>query len=693
MSSDTYFIHLDGTKVDCKPGQTILEVACQAGVEIPHFCYHPGVPTQGTCHVCFVSIQGRENLECACSCFVEDQMEIITTSQAIQEARKEALTLLISDHPLECPVCVRAGECDLQDLTFFYGEASPLVKFYSPPKMPLKQFNSVVQANMNRCISCQRCVSFLENVTGTGELGFFQQQDTERFKIDVGSDAGITSELSGNLLDLCPSGALIETPSSFVGHRWETEKVPSLDVMDAMGSAIRLDCREEKVVRVLPVTQPQINQYWSTDKARFSYDGLLHQRLDQPYIRKNGVLEPASWVEAFKTLVRKIVELQPSEMAFLVGDLVEVDSVYLLRQLLDDMKIYNRDCCVEGAFIPTEERRDYLFNTPLDQIEISDACLIIGADIRYDAPLLNLRLRQGYKNSGEALAVIGDPQDLTFPHAYLGPSAQVLNDMVAGSHPFCRILQKAKNPLLILGMDALSSSEGEEIYKTARFIAEKYNLKREDWDGFNILHRAAGRVGALDVRFVPREGGEGLSGILRLAKSRQLKLLYLLGVDEIPLASFEDTFVVYQGHHGDAGAEAADLILPGAAFSEKNGFYVNTEGRVQFVRRAVFPPGQAKEDWKIIRGLSEVLGYKLPYETYEDVYESLRNYSPAFRTLGSLVRSEISSTRSYEPVSLKQDGFSKEKKNYYFTNPICRASPTMMQRAKETERKKKRGVR
>jgi NADH-quinone oxidoreductase subunit G len=678
MQAEVCFISINGKKIECKAGQTILEVACQMGIEIPHFCYHPGVRTQGNCHVCFVSVKGIPDLVTSCSFLVKENIEISTESLSIEEARKEVLRLLIADHPIECPVCARAGECDLQDLTFLYGEGGgPHPMPQSKKKIPLQNFSPMIQGNMERCIGCHRCVSFLEDVTGTAELGIFQ--DAAGFMIDTCTDEGIVSELSGNLLDLCPSGALVESSSIFYTRPWETKKVNSIDIMDAMGSSIRLDCREEKVLRVLPVINPNINQYWSTDKARFSCDGLLHQRLDQPYIRKNGTLEPASWINAFKTLVRKISELHPSEMAFLVGDLVEVDSVYLLRQLLDDMKVYNRDCRIEGAFFSTEERGDYLFNTTLEKVENSDACLIIGADIRYDAPLLNLRLRNCYKNSPTKIAIIGHPQDLTFDYLHLGISPHVLNAIAEGIHPFSEVLQKAVNPILILGVDALSSGEGEDIYKAARFIAEKYNMVRADWNGFNVLHRAAGRVGALDVGFLPGEGGQNVSGILRMARSRQLKLLYLMGVDELPLPKMEDVFVVYQGHHGDAGAESADLILPGAAFPEKNGFYVNTEGRVQFARQAVFPPSQAKEDWKIIRGLSEVLGYKLPYETYEDVYQDLKNYSLPYQGLGTITPAQVSrGTDAYKPI--KQGEFVKDRQNYYFTNPICRASPAMGQR-------------
>jgi NADH-quinone oxidoreductase subunit G len=677
MGSDLFLLSINGHKIECRRGQTILEVACEAGIEIPHFCYHPGLQTKGFCHVCFVNVNGKKDLELACASLVQEGMEILTYGDNIEEAHKGVLDLLVQDHPLECPVCERAGECNLQDLTFLYGPKTFSNTLFTKNNLPLKNFNPLLQGNMNRCIECHRCISFLEDVAGTGELGFFHT--TKGCVIDTCLESGVTSELSGNLLDVCPSGAIIEN-IPVVQHRWETEKRVSIDVMDAMGSAVRLDCREEKVVRILPVEKESINQYWSTDKIRFSYDGLSNQRLAQPYIRKNGVLEPASWIDAFKTLVRKISELEPSEMAFLVGDLVEVDSAYLLRQLLDDMKIYNRDCCVDGAFLPTHDREDYLFNTSFERIEKSDACLVIGSDIRYDAPLLNVRLRQRYKTLGSSLGVIGEKQDLTFGYEYLGSSASILNEIADGTHPFCDRLRQAKTPMMIVGMDALSSSEGEAIYNTSRFIAQCYSFIRDDWNGFNVLHRAAGRVGALDVGFVPRDQGHGVAGILRMAKARQLKLLYLMGVDEIPLQGLESTFVVYQGHHGDAGAQAADLVLPGAAFSEKNGFYVNAEGRAQFVSRAVFPPGEAKEDWKIIRGLSEVLGYKLPYETYEDVYEAIRNYSEAFRNLNFIVPPKPFQ-RQYDFTPINQGALLKEKQNYYFTNPICRASSLMAQRA------------
>ena len=690
MQTDSFFIYINGKKVPCQSGQTILEVACQAGVEIPHFCYHPGVPTQGACHICFVSLRGETELLRACLTEVQDSMDIITSSPEIVEARQDTLKLLVGTHPAECPVCVRAGECDLQDLTYLYGGELATSPMRPPVRQPVKSLSPFIQGHMGRCIGCLRCVSFLENVSGTAELGLFQTPGG--FSVDTASAEGIISELSGNVIDLCPSGALVETPSVLMVRPWEMQKVASIDVMDAMGSSIRLDCREEKVLRVLPAVNLEINEYWSTDKVRFSYDGLRHQRLEQPYIRKNGVLEPASWIDAFKTLVRKMSVLQPTEMAFLAGNLVDVESVYLLRQLLDDLKVYNRDCRVDGAFLPTDMREDYLFNTSFQQIAQSDACLIIGTDIRYDAPLLNVRLRSRYQHEGHRLGVIGHPQDLTFSHAHLGDSLAVMNEIAEGTHAFCQVLESAKNPMLILGMEALKSAEAEKIYGVARFISQKYNMRRADWDGFNILHQAAGRVGALEVGFVPRGEGHNTAGILKMARGGKLKLLYLLGVDEVSLQGLGDTFVVYQGHHGDTGSEAADLILPGAAFSEKNGFYLNTEGRVQFARRAVFPPGEAKEDWKIIRGLSEVLGYKLPYETYEDVYNVLRRYSPAFENVGGLVTPSFNH-KDYEYQPLKHKELDTEKPDYYLTNPICRASPTLVGRVRQTlSLNKKRGL-
>lgn len=688
MQTDAYFIYINGQKVSCQKGQTILEVACQAGIEIPHFCYHPGVPTGGSCHICFVSRRGETELLNSCTVEVQENMDIVTTTDEIIEARQDTLKLLAETHPAECPVCVRAGECDLQDLTFLYGGPVTAASVPLAVKRKVKPLSPFIQGHMNRCIGCQRCISFLENVTGTAELGLFQGE--EGFRIDTVSEEGIMSELSGNIIDLCPSGALVETPSGFMGKPWDTQKIDSIDVMDAMGSAIQLECREGKILRILPGVNLGVNQYWSTDKIRFSYDGLQHQRLEQPYIRKKGVLEPASWIDVFKTLVRQMSILQPSEMAFLVGDLVEVESVYLLRQLLDELKVEHRDCRVDGAFLPTEAREDYLFNTPFHKIRESDACLIIGADIRYDAPLLNVRLRDRYQHEKEKVAVIGSPQDLTFGYTYLGDSISVINEIAEGDHAFCGVLEKAQNPMVIVGMDALTGGEGEKVYAAARFIAEKYNMRRESWDGFNILHRAAGRVGALEVGFTPRGEGQDTPGILKMARAGKLKFLYLLGVDELPLNGLGETFIVYQGHHGDKGAEVADIILPGLAFPEKNGFYVNMEGRVQFASRAILPPGQAKEDWKIIRGLSEVLGHKLPYETHEDICKSLKKNYPAFAHAGGLLSHSASFT-SYDYHPVKHEAGKKEKQNYYFTNPICRASPSLVKRVKHLSLNRKTG--
>ncbi|MFN7662252.1 MAG: NADH-quinone oxidoreductase subunit NuoG [Alphaproteobacteria bacterium] len=679
MSCNAFDIRIDGQVIPCVEGQTILQAALKAGVVIPHLCYHPGLPPQNACHTCFVTVEGQSGLLTSCTEKVTPGLSLVTKTADIEEARQDVLGLLMATHPAECAVCTQAGACDLQDAAFLYGPKKAM-GISGITRSVSTSLNSNVQGRMSRCIGCQKCIAFLDHVAGTGELGLFQ--DADGFKVKPAFPQGVQSELSGNLIDICPSGALIGAPGYGLERPWEIKTTLSIDVMDAMGSTIQLGHHQGHVVRILPQINEQVNQYWITDKIRFSVDGLKSQRLDQPYVRTAEGLKPVSWIEAFKLLVRKISILEPHEIAFLVGDLMEVDSVYLLRQLLDDLKVPHRDCRVEGAFLPTHSRSDYLFNTGFKNLDRSDACLVIGSDIRRDAPLLNVRIRTRYAQMADRFAVIGQPQDLLFKYTYLGNNASLLNDIASGSHPFARVLEDSHFPMIIVGTDALAGPEGEKVYNTARFIAEKYKMRRDDWDGFNILHQAAGRVGALHAGFTPRPEGQGMGGILRMAKAGHLKLLYLMGVDNLALQNMEETFIVYQGHHWDQGAEKAHLILPGAAFSEKNGFYVNMEGRVQFAEQAVLPPGDAREDWKIIRGLSEVLGHKLPYETYDDVYKSVDGFLTQHKNT-NCSRATDTLKDTYEPLAFQYE-VGADTKDTYLTNPICRASATLAKRAADS---------
>ena len=651
-------ISINNTVVDCLAGQTILEACQDQGIEIPTLCYNKNLEVSGGCRMCLVEVTGYDKLQISCGMATVEGMEIYTNTEKVEAARKGTLDFLLLDHPLECPLCDKSGSCALQDQSFAYGEGQGL-STESKRVTDTQEFGPLIKTAMNRCIHCNLCVQFAEEVAGTSEIGVFGRgEDTEIRALN----GVVKSELSGNVIDLCPAGALLSKPFKGRAKSWEMETFETIDVMDAVGSNIQVQVKDGEIMQILP----RQNE-WISDKTRFAHDGLLLQRLDQPYIRMDGKLQPASWIDAFKVVVKKMVSCKPSEMAFLTGDLVDMETAHVLRQLLDKMKVPHRDCREAGQYMPTGARGDYLFNTTIKGIEKSDACLIVGSNPRLEAPVLNAHLLKRFRQGNFSVALVGEKMDLTYAYTHLDTNALVLKEILKGDHPFAEILKAAKNPMIIVGNKALCSLEGESIYGACRAIAEQFNMIREDWNGFNVLQEDIGRIGALGVGFVPLKDGHDTAGILRGAKTGQLKLLYLVGVDDVPLEGLEDTFVIYQGHHGDVGANKADVILPGVAYTEKNSLYMNLEGRVQETQKIVEGPGEAKEDWKIIRGLSEVVGHKLPYNTREEILAEL----------AILKSSPLSKKREFPEITR---GFMKtEDKNFCRTNVICRSSPTMAQ--------------
>jgi NADH-quinone oxidoreductase subunit G len=660
-------ISINETPVHCEEGQTILEVCQSQAIEIPTLCYNKNLSSTGACRMCLVEVNGHGKLQTSCGVPVTEGMEIYTNTKKVEMARRGTLDFLLLDHPLECPLCDKSGECALQDQSFVYGEGQGLSTEHKRV-VENQEFGPLIKTAMNRCIHCNLCVQFAEEVAGTSEIGAFGRGEDMEIRALKGL---VTSELSGNVIDVCPSGALLSKPFKGRAKSWEMETVETIDVMDAVGSSIRVQVRDGEIMGI----QPRDNE-WISDKTRFSHDGLCCQRLDQPYIRIEGKLQPSSWIDAFKVVVKKMTSFKPSEMAFLTGDLVDVETVYVLRQLLDKMGVPHRDCREAGQYMPMGARGNYLFNTTIQGIKKADACLIVGSNPRLEAPVLNAHLLKRFKQGNFPVAVVGEKVDLTYGYTHLDANALVLKEILKEMHPFTEVLKIAKNPMIIVGNKVLSNLEGESIYGACRAIATQFNMIREDWNGFNVLHMAAGRVGALDAGFVPLKDGYDTAGILRAAKTGHLKLLYLVGVDNIPFEGLEDTFVIYQGHHGDAGANKADVIFPGLAYTEKKALYVNTEGRLQEAQKIVEGPGEAKEDWKIIRGLSEVVGHKLPYNTREEILAEL-----------SIPESSPMSKDVEYPEITR--GFMKETdENFYRTNVICRASSTMAQCSVELVREK-----
>lgn len=675
--ADTVKLTIDGLEVEVPEGSTVLQAAEQAGVEIPVFCFHQRLKVAGNCRMCLVEMQGSPKPIASCAMPAGDNMVIHTTTPMVKKARAGVLEFLLINHPLDCPICDQGGECDLQDITTAYGADRSRFGL-NKRAVSNKNIGPLIKTIMNRCIHCTRCVRFSTDVAGVPEMGVMHRG--EHAEITTYLEQALTSEMSGNMIDICPVGALTSKPYAFKGRPWELIKTESVDVMDAVGSNIRVDSYgSQGVMRILPRLNEDINEEWISDKTRFACDALRYQRLDRPYARVNGKLTEVSWAEALQSAADKLKSTTSSQIAALAGDMADVESMFALKQLMDMLGSPHYDCRQDHAKLDASVRESYLFNTTIAGIDQADACLMVGGHVRYDAPVINARLRKRYLEGNFTAWRIGGgyplKQEPTFPIHELGASVQILEEILAGKHDVSKALKKAKNPMIIVSMEALKRKDGEAISALCREIADKFGFVTESRNGFNVLHTAAARVGGLDMGFVPQKGGMGTSDILKGCSEGKVKVLYLLGADEIDLSDKGDTFVIYQGHHGDKGAHLADIIFPGAAYTEKDGTYVNTEGRVQRGYRATNPAGEAKDDWKIIRMLSGIMEKTLPYESLDELRDHLKTASPTFAETGKIHGKQWRQFGK-KGALLKQD-FQDYEKNHYQSDAIGRHSKTM----------------
>ncbi len=662
---------IDGIEVEVDDGLTVLQACEHIGIEIPRFCYHERLSVAGNCRMCLVEMERAPKPIASCAMPVSEGMVITTNSPTVKKSRQGVMELLLINHPLDCPICDQGGECDLQDQAVGYGMDRSR---FTEQKRSVKDktFGPLIKAMMTRCIHCTRCIRFSSEIAGVPEMGSTGRG--EHMEVGTYIEKALTSELSGNMIDLCPVGALTSNPYSFDTRPWELKKTESVDVMDAVGSAIRIDTKGSEVMRVLPRLNEDVNEEWISDKTRFACDGLKKQRLDSPYIRCDGRLKKATWNEAFETIKAQIKEIDGSQFAAITGDLACAESMTAIKDLTKAIGSTQIDCRQDGTKLNNKNRAGYIFNTTIAGIEKSDACLIIGANTRLEAPIINARLRKRYLLGGFKIGLIGQNVDLTFKYEKLGSGTDTLSKIADGKHPFSKVLKKAKKPMLILGQGALMRSDGEAVLATARYIAEEYNLIQEDWNGFNILHTAAARVGGLDLGIL---SSGGVANIIDGCMSGRIKVLYLLGADELDMNKLGNAFVIYQGHHGDAGAHRADVILPGVAYTEKNATYVNTEGRVQRTHLAVFPVGEAKEDWAIIRALSEVLGHKLSYDSLPQIRKRMVEINKIFKDDDQATGGRWGKFGS--KGKLESSDFVSPIRNFHMTDPISRASDTMAQ--------------
>ncbi|AOA62927.1 Subunit of mitochondrial NADH:ubiquinone oxidoreductase (complex I) [Komagataella phaffii CBS 7435] len=670
---------VDGVKVSIEAGSSIIQAAEKAGVTIPRYCYHEKLAVAGNCRMCLVEIERSPKLAASCAMPVQNGMSVLTNTPKIKKAREGVTEMLLENHPLDCPVCDQGGECDLQEQSLRYGsDRGRFHEIVGKRAVENKAIGPLIKTSMNRCIHCTRCVRFLNDVAGAPEFGTAGRGND--MQIGTYVERNVNSELSANVIDLCPVGALTSKPYAFRARPWELKRTETIDVHDALGSNVRVDTRGIEVMRVLPRLNDEINEEWISDKTRFACDGLKTQRLTKPLIRQGNTFVDATWEEALATIAEGFQKVQPkeNEIKAIVGSLTDLESIVALKDLVNKLGSENVSTDGDATTVPpahgADFRSNYIFNSTIDNIEEADQILLVGTNPRHEAAVLNARIRKVWLRSDLEVHHVGEEFDSTFELNHLGSDVNALAKALTGE--VGKKLSEASKPLIIIGSGVTETQDAEAVYATvAKFVTSNANIVTPEWNGFNLLHREASRVGALDVGFTTQSPE---------VANTKAKFIYLLGADEIVNKDIpKDAFVVYQGHHGDLGASFADVILPGSAYTEKTATYVNTEGRVQSTRAATNPPGVAREDWMIIRALSEYLGATLPYDNLYEMRSRLADVAP------HLLRHEV-----VEPVSegIAKVGFQSLVKpgiqskgvllknpieNFYFTDVISKSSPTM----------------
>jgi NADH-quinone oxidoreductase subunit G len=667
-------IIVDGKEIDVAPELTLLQACEAAGAEIPRFCFHERLSIAGNCRMCLIEVVGMPKPQASCAMNVKDlppnkdgSPKILNTrTPMVKKAREGVMEFLLINHPLDCPICDQGGECDLQDQAMAYGvDASR----YAENKRAVedKYIGPLVKTIMTRCIHCTRCIRFSTEVAGVPELGAIGRG--EDMEITTYLEHAMSSELQSNVVDLCPVGALTSKPYAFAARPWELSKTQSIVVMDGLGSAIRIDTRGREVMRILPRTNDAVNEEWISDKTRHVVDGLRTQRLDQPYIRVNGRLQPATWKEAFAVIANKVKAARPERIGALAGQLAAVEDMFALKALMGALGANNIDARYPGSPLHTKfGRASYLFNSTIAGIDEADAIMLIGVNPRREAAVLNARIRKRYLRGNVLLGVVGEKADLTYPYNYLGAGPESLAQFVEHAPA------KKDKPMFIVGQGALNRPDGAAVLAIAAKAAGSLGVVKDGWNGFNILHNEAALVGALDIGFVPGDGGLDNAAMLG---ANALDVLVLLGVDEVEVPA--GGFVVYIGTHGDRGAHRADVILPGAAYPEKSGLYVNTEGRVQMAERAAFPPGDAREDWAILRALSGALDKTLPFDSLAALRAALFKAYPHLMRIGEIAPGNAADIGKLAKLGGEagKAPFKSAVADFYLTNAIARASAVM----------------
>ena len=657
-------IIINDKEIEFEEGMTILQACELAGAEIPRFCYHERLSIAGNCRMCLVEMEKSNKPVASCAMPAADGMNIKTNTPFVEKARKGVMEFLLANHPLDCPVCDQGGECDLQDQSLFYGLDNSR---YTENKRQVKEkyMGPLIKTQMTRCIHCTRCIRFATEVAGIPELGATGRG--EDMEITTYLEKSMESELSGNVIDLCPVGALTSKPYAFEARPWELKKTETIDVMDAVGSNIRVDSYGWEVKRILPRVNEDINEEWISDKTRYACDGLLKQRIDTPYIRVNGKLQKTSWENAQKFLIDKIKTFDPSEIAGIVGELADLEMIYSFKSFFKNcIGSENLESRQKKFYINPDERMNYIFNSTINGIEDSDLILLIGTNPRLEATILNARIRKSYLKNKVKIYTIGDPGNLTYPYQNIGENTLAIKDILEGKSKISDELKNSKKPLVIIGESALHEKVGEYIFESIKKFLLQNNFINEEWNALNILNQQASSVGAIDLgMYLINENNNFL--FFDKLKGDNFKFIYLLGADNFNFEK-KDKFIVYQGSHGDRGAEIADIILPGAAYTEKNGLFVNLEGKLQNAYKASYPPGEAREDWVIFKNLSNMMNKKIGFEDLNNLKDLIIN---------QIQNKDISKKFLTPKLNLIKENIIIEPIDYYYTNPIARSSKVM----------------
>ena len=658
-------LKVNDTEVEVEEGLTVLQACEKAGVEIPRFCYHEKLSIAGNCRMCLVEMEKSPKPIASCAMPAANGMVIKTNTPTIEKSRKGVMEFLLANHPLDCPVCDQGGECDLQDQSMYYGIDKSRFK-ENKRAVPDKNMGPLIKTQMTRCIHCTRCIRFATEIAGVPELGAIGRG--EDMQITTYLEKSVQSELSGNVIDLCPVGALTSKPYVFEARPWELKKTETIDVMDAVGSNIRVDTYDWEVKRVLPIINEDINEEWISDKTRYACDGLLNQRLDTPYIRYNNKFEEASWKEVYKIIKSKIENTNKDKICGFVGDLTNMEASFIFKEFFDrTINARKYESRSSNRFIDCSVRENYLFNSKINGIEESDLIILVGANPRFESTMLNARIRKAYLNNNTKIISLSDVGDLTYPYQILDGRTQTIKDLVEDKNEIANDIKDSKKPLIILGESFLKSKSANYLFYSLKKFLSKNKKFREDWNPLNILSTDASTVGSFDLDLI-----DITNKIFSDLKENKFEIIYLLGRDDLDFVK-KDEFIIYQGSHGDKGAEIADIILPGAAYTEQSAHYTNLEGKVQKAFKASYPPGGAKEDWQIINEIAEIMNNRKLFNDKDELESSMFNYLN--------LKKEKENELSMHNINFKEfenEMLNVQYKDYYFSNVVARSSKTML---------------